>query len=207
MASLKQIAANRVNAQKSTGPKTPEGKAKVSKNALKHGFFSQDVVLPGEDPNGDFPQLRESLTEEWQPESATEQFLVETLAGAMWKLMRAQRIQKGAWTRLLRLDYEREEADKPKTANPGDQGTRNLAEHFPYLSDRHDRHEAHLHRLVEKSIRQLRQLRAERPPEPEPRDVTSNPIAPEIQQNDNLPRTQAPVVPITPAPPPQPEQG
>jgi len=120
MASLRQIAANRVNAQESTGPKTPEGKARVSKNALKHGFFSKDVVLPEEDPDGEFPQLRESLTEEWQPQSSTEQFLVEALAGAMWKLMRAQRIQKGAWTRLLRIDYERHEADKPETAAPGD---------------------------------------------------------------------------------------
>jgi len=207
MASLKQIAANRLNAQKSTGPKTPEDKARVSKNALKHGFFSKDVILPGEDPDGEFPQLRESLAQEWQPESATEQFLVETLAAAMWKLMRAQRIQKGAWTRLLRLDYEREEVDEPKTATPGDEGTRNLAEHFPYLSARHDRHEAYLHRLVEKNLRQLRQLRAERPPEPEPCCVTSNPITPETQPNENLPRTPAPVVPITPAPPPQPDQG
>ena len=125
----------------------------------------------------------------------------------MWKLMRAQRIQKGAWTRLFRIDYERHEADKPETAAPGEQGTRNLAAHFPYLNDRHDRHEAHLNRLVEKTIRQLRQLRAERPPEPEPCEATSNPIATQTQQNENLPRTQAPVVPITPAPPPLPDAG
>jgi hypothetical protein len=49
MTSDKQGAANRRNAQKSTGPKTPEGKAAVRLNAMKHGLLSKDVLLPGED--------------------------------------------------------------------------------------------------------------------------------------------------------------
>ena len=42
--------ANRKNAQRSTGPKTPEGKARSSKNALKHGLTSEELILPGENP-------------------------------------------------------------------------------------------------------------------------------------------------------------
>src|SRR5207244_3680634 len=43
MSTSAQIEANRANSLKSTGPKTEEGKAISSRNALKHGFFSEDV--------------------------------------------------------------------------------------------------------------------------------------------------------------------
>jgi hypothetical protein len=49
MTSEKQAEANRRNALKSTGPKTPEGKNAVRLNALKHGLLSQEILLPGED--------------------------------------------------------------------------------------------------------------------------------------------------------------
>jgi hypothetical protein len=48
MTSDKKAEANRRNALKSTGPKTPGGKAAVRLNALKHGLLSQDILLPGE---------------------------------------------------------------------------------------------------------------------------------------------------------------
>ena len=44
-ASKKQIQANRDNAQKSTGPKTDEGKAIVSQNNTKHGLYSKDIII------------------------------------------------------------------------------------------------------------------------------------------------------------------
>lgn len=49
MPTPKQIAANRRNAKKSTGPRTPAGKSNVRLNALKHGLTAQSVVLPFED--------------------------------------------------------------------------------------------------------------------------------------------------------------
>ena len=48
-ATPKQIAANRANAQKSTGPRTEEGKEIARRNALKHGLTGRGVVIPGED--------------------------------------------------------------------------------------------------------------------------------------------------------------
>jgi hypothetical protein len=56
MATLKQFEANRRNAQKSTGPQTPEGKAAVSMNALRHGLRARTVVLPGKNRE-EFTQL------------------------------------------------------------------------------------------------------------------------------------------------------
>ena len=49
MASIKQIEANRSNALNGTGPRTAEGKARSSRNALTHGLTAQEIVIPGED--------------------------------------------------------------------------------------------------------------------------------------------------------------
>ena len=49
MATQAQIDANRANAQKSTGPKTPEGKAKSRRNGLKHGLTAEACMLADED--------------------------------------------------------------------------------------------------------------------------------------------------------------
>src|SRR6202790_1456683 len=89
MATLKQFEANRRNAQKSTGPKTPEGKSAVSMNALRHGLRARTVVLPGEDPT-EFHQLCDDLEVEWNPQSRTEQFYVEQMAVSQWKLTRME---------------------------------------------------------------------------------------------------------------------
>jgi hypothetical protein len=89
MATLKQTEANRHNALKSTGPKTPEGKAAVTMNALRHGLRARSVVLPGEDRD-EFQQLCDDLEVEWQPQSRTEQFYVEQMAVSQWKLVRME---------------------------------------------------------------------------------------------------------------------
>jgi hypothetical protein len=89
MATLKQFEANRRNAQKSTGPKTPEGKAAVSMNALRHGLRARTVVLPGENRE-EFTQLCDDLEVEWHPQSRTEQFYVEQMAVSQWKLIRME---------------------------------------------------------------------------------------------------------------------
>jgi predicted metallopeptidase len=56
MATDKQIAANRLNAQKTTGPRTPEGRAAVRLNGVTHGLTAQTLVLKGEGES-DFKQL------------------------------------------------------------------------------------------------------------------------------------------------------
>ena len=74
MASRKQIQANRQNALKSTGPKTPEGKDTARLNATKHGLLSQEV-LPGEDEEAR-KELAERLRAELQPVGEMESLLV-----------------------------------------------------------------------------------------------------------------------------------
>lgn len=55
----KQIAANRRNAQKPTGPRTPEGKAAACHNAVKHGLNVCDIILKPDHPTSSTPQQGE----------------------------------------------------------------------------------------------------------------------------------------------------
>ncbi len=66
MASEAQISANRANAQKSTGPRTPAGKAVASQNAVTHGFLARDTVLQGEDA-GEFAVHRDRMLRDLAP--------------------------------------------------------------------------------------------------------------------------------------------
>ena len=93
MASTKQIEANRLNARKSTGPKTPAGKAAVKLNGLRHGLRARTVILPGENAD-DFHQLCDDLEAEWRPQSRTEHFYLEQMAISQWKLTRIERAEK-----------------------------------------------------------------------------------------------------------------
>jgi hypothetical protein len=92
MASDAQINANRRNAQKSTGPRTPEGKAISSRNSLVHGLTSQSHQLPGEDP-ADLSALRDEYLDHYQPVGPIEAGLVERIALAHYRLNRAARME------------------------------------------------------------------------------------------------------------------
>ena len=92
MASEAQIEANRANAQKSTGPRTSEGKAKVAQNAVRHGLLAEQVVIAGEDP-GEYEFYRQALIEEISPVGDYENTLAERAAGLAWRLRRAERLQ------------------------------------------------------------------------------------------------------------------
>ena len=92
--SPKQVAANRANAQKSTGPRTPEGKARSALNALTHGLTAITPVLPDEDPTT-YEALRQRLFEQYRPVLALEAELVEALANTLWRLRRVGPMEAG----------------------------------------------------------------------------------------------------------------
>lgn len=98
MTSDKQADANRRNARKSTGPKTPVGKDAVRYNAVKHGLLSREVLLPGED-EPTLKDLSERLHDELQPVGELETLLVEEIIAAFWRLRRLRRVEAGifAW--------------------------------------------------------------------------------------------------------------
>jgi len=84
---------NRANALKSTGPKTPEGKAASSKNATRHGAYSEAIPVLGEDLEA-FEELRTGLEASVSPEGALEERLVDRLASLWWRLERAGRVER-----------------------------------------------------------------------------------------------------------------
>lgn len=87
MTTQKQAAANKENAKKSTGPQTPEGKAVVAGNAIKHGILSQRLLLAGESAD-QFHQLHDEMDRALQPVGILERALSEKIAAAIWKQRR-----------------------------------------------------------------------------------------------------------------------
>jgi hypothetical protein len=85
MSSQAQIDANRRNAQSSTGPRTPEGKAAVASNALKHGLRVNIFKQPMTDPEN-FDQALADLIAEHQPQTPSEEIYVERMALCLNKL-------------------------------------------------------------------------------------------------------------------------
>ena len=93
MITEKQLAANRRNALKSTGPRTHEGKAVASKNAVKHGLLSSEILL-GNEPKEKFEQFRERLLIDLAPEGELECMLADRIVASAWRLRRAMKIER-----------------------------------------------------------------------------------------------------------------
>jgi hypothetical protein len=111
--SEKKAAANRANAKKSSGPKTPRGKSKSRNNSLKDGFFATSV-LPGED-SAAYQELHQSLISQYHPEGAEELMLVHQICRALWWLRRSQQIENAKLSRVAYMEAELAES----RANPG----------------------------------------------------------------------------------------
>ena len=89
-----QIAANQRNARKSTGPKTAEGKAAASQNALCHGLTARHIVCR-EEREEDFAEFREVLWQSLAPADAAEEQMAERIALLSWRLRRTSRAERG----------------------------------------------------------------------------------------------------------------
>jgi hypothetical protein len=95
MSSASQVLASRRNAQRSTGPRTEEGKEVVSQNAVRHGLSATRDVIPGEDQE-QFERHRREMLADLAPAGAMEALLAGRIVSLSWRLGRAQRIQSAA---------------------------------------------------------------------------------------------------------------
>jgi hypothetical protein len=104
MTSDRKIEANRENALKSTGPRTPEGKDAVRLNALRHGLRSKEILLPGEDADA-LRELDVNLRAELRPVGEVENLLADRIIAAYWRLRRLGRVETGIfiWERSSEL--------------------------------------------------------------------------------------------------------
>jgi hypothetical protein len=109
MASSAQVLANRDNAKLSTGPKTAEGKLASSRNSSRHGLTGNQIVMPGEDAAA-YEELRQGMHDSWKPANEPELVLVDQIAAASWRLMRALRVETAVLEKLA------EGSDNPDAA-------------------------------------------------------------------------------------------
>jgi hypothetical protein len=162
MATEAQIEANRINAQKSTGPRTPEGKAVVSHNAITHGLLARAGVIPGEEKR-EFEAHREGLLQQLRPGAPLEEVLAERIVDLSWRLRRAARDQDVAYAAL----YQKYLEDQPDPPEP-DAGHaalgRMIVEDFcgDAVLERLQRYERRIESGFYKALKELRQAAQQR---------------------------------------------
>src|SRR5204863_7786907 len=157
------LLANQRNAQKSTGPKTEEGKTASSLNAMKHGLTSHTcAVLPGEDAE-EYRALSEQIHREQRPHGVLQKELVDHLVQLIWKLRRIPGIENAI------IEYELKCIERSREMN------RRFTEPAPTLADvlasqflsetnglsRLEIYRQRLDRNIHATLRQLRKLREE----------------------------------------------
>jgi hypothetical protein len=174
MSSLKKIAANRRNAQRSTGPRTPEGKSASSHNSFRTGIYAAaETVLPHEDPKA-IAALAAEYYAHYQPQAPAERCLVDCLVSDEWLLRRFRRI-------------EGELISDNVTSITGD--TRPLGEAYDMVDNVLDRLQRRINATRKSYLKTLEALESLRAAA----DVKIQPPAP-------APRPPAPVVQPLPAP-------
>jgi len=96
--SPKQLAANRANAAQSSGPKSPEGKARSSQNSVKHGFTASTFTITRVEEIHEIAHIKSDLVSTYQPVNAQEIFALERMALAQQSIFRASRLEAGLFT-------------------------------------------------------------------------------------------------------------
>ena len=111
MTSVAQLNANRLNAQRSTGPRTEAGKANSRFNALTYGLEARSRVIPGEDP-AQFESLAAAYHSQFNPVGPLEDFLVESIVAADWNRRRYTLIEAQLYRALMSAARRRLDAPK-----------------------------------------------------------------------------------------------
>ena len=157
-----QRKANRQNAKKSTGPRTPEGKARSSQNALKHGLLARDAVMADEDP-AEYDRQLQILEENLFPKNAIEFELVLQIADSRWRLRRITRIEAGLTTYQYHGTDRSTRERYPDTIVPGRNGEnqllgKSMQDHTQALHNL-ARYRTMTSRDITRALRMIRQLR------------------------------------------------
>jgi hypothetical protein len=184
--SEKQFAANRANAAKSTGPRTPEGKARASQNARTHSFTASTFAVVRLEEFDEIARLKHDLLTVYQPVNSQELFALEQMALAQQTMFRAARLESGIFTTCLDMALNHDGTPftpmSPELAGDGDieiTQAQNcnyaLADGFHRLARKDNtfplflRYQAQAERLYRRAVEEfdrLKKLRPELPNEP-----------------------------------------
>lgn len=152
-ASAARVAANRLNAQRSTGPRTEEGKHRVSRNAVTHGLTAQTICL-AEESSQAFYTLRRHMLEDLNPSGEIQCQLAEQIIAARWRLMRLWETETGLYDEALQAGSSDESLTSRRT-----RAFRKLA--GDGALDKLHRYETRLARDYDRALRRLKELQAE----------------------------------------------
>ncbi|HEX4168119.1 MAG TPA: hypothetical protein VHZ55_21850 [Bryobacteraceae bacterium] len=158
--SEKQLAANRANAQLSSGPTSSEGKAKISHNAVKTGLTGRTILLPSDDVAA-YQAHVERLSQQFSPETDEEKRLSQSLADTLWRLERIPSLEAGIYAigrRELAAQFSDETDETVRRAMIESQILLTYRRDLTNLSLQ----ESRLRRQYEKDEAQLKSLLAER---------------------------------------------
>ncbi len=150
-----QLAANRANAQLSTGPTSTTGKAKSSLNAVKTGLTGHTVLLPGDDAAMYEAHVAEFI-KRFEPAGDEERNLVQSLADTDWRLLRIPGLEMGIYA-LGHLEFADQFAKEDEAVR------KHLIEAQIFLTHRRDLNnlslqESRLRRQREKDREALKEL-------------------------------------------------
>jgi hypothetical protein len=156
-----RAAINRENARRSTGPKTPEGKATSRLNAITHTLCSQTVVSTKKNLIG-YARFRKRFFDDLQPKGIIEVQLTQTLADCSWRLNCARAYE----TNLLTLGSE-EQLASVKLEDEDQEIQSALATAKAYRSQANalaaiSMHEQRVSREFHRSLKELREIQAAR---------------------------------------------
>src|ERR1039457_3303605 len=219
MATDKQTAANRINPQTSTGPRSAAGKMNSALNARTHGFSGSMTTVVRLEDHVEIYNLRSDLLDLYRPVNTQEIFALERMAVCQMSLIRAERLEAGLFTACLdkALDPEGEPMHlmSPELAGNGDiQITRVQNRNFilgegfhratqkPHTWALFLRYQAQAERQYRRAIQEFDRLRALRPDfeKEEIEEIPNEPISPtqpESTQHDPAPETN-PIGGLTP---------
>jgi len=189
MATTAQTNANRENAKKSTGPRTPQGKTVSSRNSLVHGMTSGKFLPPDADPQ-EFFQLLDQFRARFQPFDEVEDALVERLVAAEFKMRSVRYMDAGLFHYQAETNPMPEQFNKAGRSNPlawafhGDSAYYNS---FSKLM----RYEGFLQREFSRALRDLSMLQADRRARLAEADAQATPPAPaEPESPAAVPKTE-----------------
>ena len=217
--SARQLAANRANAARSTGPRTPAGKARSAQNVRRHGFAAAEFAVVRLEDLQAVAHLKADLLAVYRPVNSQELFAIERIALAQHALLRAARLETGLFT--FCLDLALDPSGNPITlmteALVGDleitrAQNRNfaLAEGFRRMVREANtwnlflRYQAQAERQYRRAVEEFERLKALR------HELPNEPIC-EVQPEENTTLPAAPATPETnpgaPQPAPRPAAG
>ena len=173
--SSRKTAANRKNSLKSTGPITPQGKRRVAQNAIRHGFFSQCLLVKhpdGKEDEGEYAAFYAALRKHYEPMDWLEELWVEKIAVWSWRLRRLIRCESGQISKALAdHGYEIQQSKAADSENSGIAPLANpemdaMTDHL-FLPSNEDlerllRYEAMISRQLNHAIAELERLQARR---------------------------------------------